>query len=146
MDDYLLSKYIASVYRYSKNQINRQISNLDIRATQGDLLLFIDEHPHLSQKQIAQGMHIDPSLLGRDLVYLENRQLVERVVSKRDSRVKEIMITSQGHQTAAAVRQQMNEWWTNFFHSHSKIAHEELMQQLRTCFQAIEEEIKHEDH
>lgn len=135
-DYYLLSKYIASIYRYSKNQINQHITNLNIQATQGDLLLFIDEHPNLSQKQVAQEMQIDPSLLGRDLTYLEKNNMITRSVSESDSRVKEIVITDMGHQTAKKVRQEMNQWWENFFNANSEIDGKKLLDQLKLCYQS----------
>lgn len=144
-DFYLLSKYIASFYRHSKNQINHQINDLDIRATQGDLLLFIDEHPHLSQKQIAQEMQIDPSLLGRDLAYLEKRNVIERVNSERDSRVKEITVIITGHNNAKLVRQKMNQWWENFFKTHPEIDRDLFIKQFKLCYQAIRRDLKDEE-
>lgn len=133
-DYYLLSKYIASLYRFSKNQINHHIDGFNIQATQGDLLLFVDEHPHLAQKAIAQKMQIDPSLLGRDLVYLEKKKMVQRIPSKADSRMKEIMITKKGHQTAEDVRKGMNQWWKNFFATNVKIDGQELLKQLKLSY------------
>lgn len=134
-DYYLLSKYIASIYRYSKNQINQHISELNIQATQGDLLLFIDEHPHLAQKLVAQQMQIDPSLLGRDLSYLEGKKMGQRVPSKSDSRMKEIIITKKGHRTAESVRQKMNQWWSSFFAGNEEIDGKKLLKQMNQIYQ-----------
>lgn len=39
------NKYIASIYRQSKHDFNEQIAALDLRATTGDLLLFVADHP-----------------------------------------------------------------------------------------------------
>ena len=55
------NKYIASIYRQSKHDFNEQIAALDLRATTGDLLLFVADHPGLHNGNCPSN-GTDPSL------------------------------------------------------------------------------------
>lgn len=134
---YLLSKYIASIYRNSKNDFNRYIKTLDVRATQSDLLLFIYEHPNYMQKEIAQEMAIDPSLLTRDLRKLVNSDLVIRKTSISDKRSKQVILTEKGEQTALQLQEIMTSWWDHFFESHPEIDATVFFTEFEKVFEAL---------
>lgn len=86
MPDMHFSQYIAGIYRRSKNETNRQLTALNIRATQSDLMMFIAEHPGRQQQQIAREMSVDASLLARDLTVLTQKGWVTRTPSTTDGR------------------------------------------------------------
>ncbi len=109
------SQYIAGIYRRSKNDFNRQIAELDVRATQSDLLMFIHDHPGYQQNQIAKTMSVDPGLLVRDLNVLARKGWVTRTISKTDHRVKVISLTDAGEHIAQELIQAMTDWWQSLF-------------------------------
>ncbi|UQS82141.1 MarR family transcriptional regulator [Bombilactobacillus folatiphilus] len=115
MDYCYLSKYVAGIYRRSKNEVNQRLGCLDLRATESDLLLFIDEHPQAKQQEIAQEMMLDPSLLARDLKALAQKKYIRRQCDGDDRRVKRINLTKLGQKQVCQLRQMMNEWWVQFF-------------------------------
>ena len=88
-----LTKYIAGIYRESKNSINTQLKALDIRATESDLLLVVYDHPAQTQKELAANLILDPSLLARTVRQLEQRQLVTRFRDPADQRLSLIHIS-----------------------------------------------------
>jgi DNA-binding MarR family transcriptional regulator len=141
MSYYLLSKYIASIYRYSKNQFNRQLEQSKLGATQIDVLLFIQEHPDDSQAQIANDMFLDASLLSRDIRYLVKMGYVQRQRTSWDLRQHTINLTPSGQKIAIAVKRVMAAWWEDFFVAHSAIDPEQFETQLATAYQSLNDEL-----
>ncbi|EGO2851467.1 MarR family transcriptional regulator [Enterococcus faecalis] len=137
---HLISKYIATIYRKSKNDFNQQITHLDVRATQSDILLFIYEHPNFLQKQIAEQMAIDPSLLTRDLRTLEEKDLLLRIADQTDGRAKRIVLTEQGVQLAQRLQQIMDQWWQDFFQKMPELTPEEVMSKLEKVYLHLTED------
>lgn len=133
------NKYIASIYRQSKNEFNQQVTNLDIRATEGDLLLFVDDHPQVLQKEIAQDMTLDPSLVARDLRDLVAKHLVERHPDPRDGRAHLITLTATGHEQATAIRQVMHDWWHDLFAATPEADTEIFGAQLTALYQTLQQ-------
>jgi DNA-binding MarR family transcriptional regulator len=137
MKEYLFSKYIASIYRESKQQFNQQFTDFDLRATQSDVLLFIHEHPNLKQKDISREMSMDASLLARDLRFLEEKNVVRRTKDKLDTRAKIVCLTPKGEQTALKIKSVMLTWWQHFFNQHPEIDSQGFQTQLLTIYEAL---------
>lgn len=138
--EYFLNKYIASLYRRSKSAVNAHIADLDIRATIGDLMLFVYDNPGQSQKEIAQNMIIDPSLLARDLQQLENRGLLVRQVDANDRRVRRIRLTPAGKTKAVQLQKAMTAWWAHFFDTHPEIDAAAFSQALHQVYETLLDE------
>ncbi|MFC6181521.1 MarR family winged helix-turn-helix transcriptional regulator [Lactiplantibacillus daowaiensis] len=139
---YLFNKYIASIYRQSKNEFNQQVARLDIRATEGDLLLFISDHPQVSQRAIAQEMVLDPSLVARDLRDLRTKQLVTRTPDPNDGRAQLIALTSLGQQQAIEIRQVMATWWQKLFAATPDADAAVLNTQLAAVYATLQTRLK----
>lgn len=135
---YPLSRYIAGIYRLSKNNFNQQIAQLDIRATQSDVLLFIAEHDGLDQKSIAKQMAIAPGLVTKDLRILEKQGLINRFLNPDDSRCNQVFITDLGSELVNQLRQIMNHWWYTQLINCNKIDHPSVfIQQLQALYQKL---------
>ncbi|VDG30405.1 MarR family winged helix-turn-helix transcriptional regulator [Lactiplantibacillus mudanjiangensis] len=139
------NKYIASIYRQSKNEFNQQVAALDIRATEGDLLLFISDHPNISQRQIAQQMVLDPSLVARDLRDLVTRQLVTRTADPHDGRAHLIALTVLGQQQANEIRQVMANWWAALFAATPKADAQTTSDQLAAIYETLQNRLRGTD-
>ncbi|MFD0896537.1 MarR family winged helix-turn-helix transcriptional regulator [Loigolactobacillus binensis] len=137
MELFEFSKYIAGVYRQSKRDFKQAIAELDVRATQSDLLMYIYDHPALTQQQIAQDVTMDPSLLARDLRVLVDKGWVQRAVHAQDRRAKMITLTPAGQQLAQQLKIIMDRWWSNLFEQHPEIDGAALAQQLKLVRQAL---------
>lgn len=100
---HLLNKYLGgSITRKLNAELKIQLKELNVNVTEGNLLLFISEHPGLLQKEVAQGgMFLDPGMITRDLQYLEARggDLV-KAASPNSSRGKSIAVTTAGEAKA----------------------------------------------
>lgn len=135
---YPLSRYIAGIYRLSKNDFNQQIARLDIRATQSDVLLFIAEHNGLDQKSIAKQMAVAPGLVTKDLRILEKQGLINRYLNPHDSRRRQIFITDLGAELVDQLRKIMNHWWYKQLVQCSTIDQPSLfVQQLQALYQEL---------
>ncbi len=129
-----LSKYIAGLYRQSKKAINLEFQHLGIRATQGDLLLFINDNPGLSQKQIATMMILDPSLVGRDLKFLISAHYVKSIDAPGDSRTHQIFLTESGQKTADDLQKIVSNWWLKTLQNSPETDKDILVTQLRHLY------------
>lgn len=137
-DLYPLSRYIAGIYRLSKNDFNQQIAQLDIRSTQSDILLFIAEHNFLDQKSIAKQMAIAPSLATRDLRILEQQGLIIVQSDPQDSRRNQVHITDSGSKVVTQLRQIMNQWWVKQLVQCDIVNQPDIfIQQLQSLYQNL---------
>ncbi|QMU08880.1 MarR family winged helix-turn-helix transcriptional regulator [Levilactobacillus suantsaii] len=136
MPDMHFSQYIAGIYRRSKNETNRQLTALNIRATQSDLMMFIAEHPGRQQQQIAREMSVDASLLARDLTVLTQKGWVTRTPSTTDGRAKEITLTATGQRVATQLTTTMTAWWQQLMQA-AGVAAPELDRQLATVYRTL---------
>lgn len=137
MNYYYLSKFIAGIYRRSKNEFNKEIIDLNVRATESDLLLFIAENPNLMQQEIAIKMVIDPSLLAKDLRGLQQKGMVTRNVDVEDRRVKRITTTDKGEETVKKLQETMEQWWRKLFIKNSELDPQIFYDQLLAGYNAI---------
>ncbi|MFD1670878.1 MarR family winged helix-turn-helix transcriptional regulator [Agrilactobacillus yilanensis] len=132
-----LSKYIAGIYRQSKIDINQQFQSLGLKATEGDLLLFLHDNPGLSQKKVAVLMVLDPSLIGRDIQHLIKLDYVVRRPSETDSRVNLVYLTPLGEQLVQNLRQILTQWWTTLFAETATADQTETGVQLEQLYDTI---------
>ena len=95
MNEINLSKYLAAIYRQTKKSWNHQNSFDFLRATQTDIIMFALKNPHQIQKDIARRMAIDPSLLTKDLKFLEKEEIITRSLSN-ESRAYHVDLTDKG--------------------------------------------------
>ncbi|MFC6169278.1 MarR family winged helix-turn-helix transcriptional regulator [Loigolactobacillus jiayinensis] len=137
MELFEFSKFIGAIYRQSKKDFKHEITELDVRATQSDLLMFIYNHAELTQQQIAQGMTIDPSLLARDIRVLIDKGWVQRAPHANDRRAKVITLTPLGQQLAQRLKEITNKWWSELFAQNPAIDSQVFGQQLELVRQAL---------
>ncbi|KRM05605.1 hypothetical protein FC89_GL001309 [Liquorilactobacillus ghanensis DSM 18630] len=129
-----LSKYIAGLYRQSKKEINQEFQSVGIRATQGDLLLFINDNPGLSQKKIASLMILDPSLVGRDLKLLLDAGFIRRCNTPNDARIYQIFLTQKGQLLTNKLQKIVTNWWQKFFRKNPEVDLNQLINQLQPLY------------
>lgn len=67
---------------------------------QGKLLSILMENPGISQKALAELLHVRPQTLGEQLVKLETNGLIERRTNDYDKRVINIFLTDNGAASA----------------------------------------------
>lgn len=139
MTTYRFDQRIAEIYRHSKEYQKRQIAGFDIRAAQSDVLLFINDHPRLTQLKIAQAMALDPSLLAKDLKMLSNKGWIKREVLPSDRRARVITMTASGTELVAKLHENMDEWWDRLFQNNPEIDQAVLARELDKVYQGLEE-------
>jgi DNA-binding MarR family transcriptional regulator len=131
------SKFIGAVYRQSKHDFQQELVQLDVRAAQSDVLMFVYHNPGLTQQQIASGMTVDASLLARDLRVMVKRQWVQRRDNAADHRAKIITLTPAGTELAQQLKTITNRWWAQLFAQHPEIDSQVFGEQLELVRQAL---------
>ena len=136
MNEINLSKYLAAIYRQTKKSWNHQNSFDFLRATQTDIIMFALKNPHQIQKDIARRMALDPSLLTKDLKFLEKEEIITRSLSN-ESRAYHVDLTDKGKKIAEQLGNEMEEWWISFFHAHPEINQAQFTEQLKLVYEAF---------
>lgn len=141
MEDVDLTKYIGVTYRMAKRAIAQAVQHLDVRPTQCDLLVFVARYPNQTQKQIAAGSFVDPSLLARDLRALEQKGLLQRTPDPDDRRANRVHLTESGAAAAAEISQISVQWWQTFAAAHPELdvsAYAQLTQAIGSALMEAE--------
>lgn len=132
-----LSSCIAGIYRHARNDASRYAGDSTLRGTQGDLMVYLYDHPGLSQRQIARDLCVDPSLLARDLKALKSLGLVSREQNPADHRVNIIALTESGADIARKRIKSVNNWWIDLFKQNPDIDPETFQTELRCVYNRL---------
>ncbi|KRM11434.1 MarR family transcriptional regulator [Paucilactobacillus suebicus] len=112
---YFTSKYIAGLYRESKLEINSQFEQFGVGSTEGDILLFVNDNPEISQRDVAKMMVLDSGIVTRHLRKLEQKGLLQQVVDDQDARRHKISLTSDGERIVNSLQKILSNWWQKLF-------------------------------
>ncbi len=132
-----LSSCIAGIYRHARNDASRYTGDSTLRGTQGDLIVYLYDHPGLSQRQIARDLCVDPSLLARDLKALKAQGLVSREQNPADHRVNIIALTRSGADIARKRIRSVNNWWIDLFKQNPDIDPETFQTELHCVYNRL---------
>ncbi|WP_340469295.1 MarR family winged helix-turn-helix transcriptional regulator [Bifidobacterium favimelis] len=132
-----LSASISGIYRHSKIDFNRQTMEESVRGTQNDLIMYLSDHPGLSQRQIAKDLCIDPSLLARDLKILTDSGYVTRQQNEADRRVNVINLSETGVKLAKTRIAAINKWWSDLFAQNPGIDPDAFHKELRAVYNKL---------
>lgn len=85
---------IKAYRKYAQNNISEQIEDMTI--DQGMVLLFLNEHPNLSQKEIAELVFKDNASMTRMINTMVQKKYLKRSMNPKDRRRYNIEITNKG--------------------------------------------------
>lgn len=87
----------GKVLQQMESQFAEGLGPFDINARQYGVLLFIQENPYSSQKDIAENLQIDRTTMVSHMDQLEALGFVERTKNPNDRRSYSLMITEKGN-------------------------------------------------
>ena len=140
MDMKYISKYLAASYRLSRYKIQQSLPEGDVKFTHSDLLMYLNDHPGSIQKEIAIGMAMDPTLLGRSLTYLEKQGYVERKCCD-DQRARSVSLTPAGVKQAKQLEIELCKWWQSFFDQHEDLDGTVLLDELGKLYTILRDDV-----
>ncbi len=85
---------IKAYRKFAQKNISEQIEDMTI--DQGMVLLFLNEHPDLSQKEIAELVFKDNASMTRMIDTMVQKKYLERALNPEDRRRHKIEITNKG--------------------------------------------------
>lgn len=91
---YTIESAIKAYRKFSQNNIKSNIGNISI--DQGMVLLFLDAHPELSQKEIADLVFKDTASMTRMIKIMIEKKILKRSINDRDLRRNKLEITDSG--------------------------------------------------
>ncbi|QTD40135.1 MarR family winged helix-turn-helix transcriptional regulator [Sporosarcina sp. Te-1] len=87
---------LGKVLQQMESQFAEGLIPFHINARQYGVLLFIQENPYSSQKDISENLQIDRTTMVSHIDHLENLGFVERTKNPNDRRSYSLMITNKG--------------------------------------------------
>lgn len=93
---------IIMVSKQHRIAVNHYVEKNDLPNSQHRLLLIlsqmIEEMNSVSQRDLAEKMHVTPAAVAVTLKKLEKAGIVQKVISEKDNRYNEVTITAKGQQ------------------------------------------------
>lgn len=108
---------------------------------QSRMLTILAENPGLSQKTLADLLHIRPQTLGEQLVKLEAGGLISREANPYDKRVSNLYLTAEGAAAARAVQERSEETLAQIFAGMEERELKELLTLVQKLNASIERNV-----
>ncbi|MCU7746590.1 MarR family transcriptional regulator [Priestia megaterium] len=107
---FLLGKALQQM----ENKFSKGLLPFNINSRQYGVLLFIEEKPYSSQKDISENLQIDRTTMVSHIDHLETLGLVERTKNPNDRRSYSLLITEKGKEV-------LNSRWEFLTHIESEV-------------------------
>lgn len=107
---FLLGKALQQM----ENKFSEGLLSFNINSRQYGVLLFIEEKPYSSQKDISENLQIDRTTMVSHIDHLETLGLVERTKNPNDRRSYSLLITEKGKEV-------LNSRWEFLTHIESEV-------------------------
>ncbi|GAB1763473.1 MULTISPECIES: MarR family winged helix-turn-helix transcriptional regulator [Priestia] len=107
---FLLGKALQQM----ENKFSEGLLPFNINSRQYGVLLFIEENPYSSQKDISENLQIDRTTMVSHIDHLETLGLVERTKNPNDRRSYSLLITEKGKEV-------LNSRWEFLTHIESEV-------------------------
>ncbi|WP_195694636.1 MarR family winged helix-turn-helix transcriptional regulator [Priestia megaterium] len=107
---FLLGKALQQM----ENKFSEGLLPFNINSRQYGVLLFIEENPYSSQKDISENLQIDRTTMVSHIDHLETLGLVERTKNPNDRRSYSLLITEKGKEV-------LNSRWEFLIHIESEV-------------------------
>jgi DNA-binding MarR family transcriptional regulator len=91
---YTIEKAIKGYRKFSQKNISSSIKGITIDQTL--VLQFLDKHPELSQKEIAELIYKDNASMTRMVNLMVKKEYIKRTINENDRRRFKLEITSKG--------------------------------------------------
>ena len=99
---------IASLHHVIRTRVNNQLRAEELTKTQFDVLVFLErnklENKEVIQKELDAHFQVSNPTVSSLLDRLENKGLIQRVVFKKDRRIRHVQITELGSQQVERVK------------------------------------------
>lgn len=136
----MLNKFLSVTYRLARRNLSKTVHNFGLSSTQADMLLYLADNPELNQKQLATAMVLDPSLIGRDISKLEDKNLVRRRIDPQDSRSRVLILSQEGIKIVSVLRDKLTKWWKDNLGKFLDIPTEDFFQIMSEMYLSTKKE------
>lgn len=122
------------------HRMNRHAGHesLDLSRGQGRVLALLQEHPHISQKELSGYMDMQPQSLGELLFKLERNGCIVRTRSQADGRAFDVHLTEAGRKFYQAGREQVQQTIPDLCSGFSPQEAEQLSGYLERVIQTLQ--------
>ncbi|MDO4326367.1 MAG: MarR family winged helix-turn-helix transcriptional regulator [bacterium] len=93
------------VTKLHKKIIEREVNQTGVYRSQHQILMYVADHPNVSQKDIALLHHASPATIAVSLKKLEKGGYLVRRMAEDDNRVNQILLTEKGRTTVEKSKQ-----------------------------------------
>lgn len=93
----MVNQYIWTIKKH-RMILERRIADTGVYRSQHQMLMYISDHPHASQKDLAEHHRISTATVAVTLKKLEKGGFIRREVDEQDNRYNHICLTDRGKQ------------------------------------------------
>lgn len=128
MQNGIVAKYIAVLYRQEQKYINHVLEPYGLGYSSYKFLLYLSRNEGCSQKQLCCNMVLDEALATRVMKKLESQGYVSR--EKGNGRTYRLYLTEKGRELAPRIRQAVAVWWGSLTESWTPAQMDWILQEL----------------
>lgn len=103
-------KNISSIARCAILYREENLKETGLTGYQFPYVLEINRNPGITQEQIANNLHVNPSTVTRQLSLMEKNGFIKRKRSEKDKRIMEVYITEKMEGLLPEVYKVFNDW------------------------------------
>jgi DNA-binding MarR family transcriptional regulator len=126
---YLIQHLATSLARQTDQVLQDEVG---ISFSQFKILMVLQHHPHLQQKQIAERLTQTEASISRQIKGLEDEGLVQITVNPENRREHRMTPTTKGIQRAEQAREELNKHFSPMFNQLTDHQQQELLNTLST--------------
>lgn len=104
-----IGKYINVLHKSMSYYINKRLDDYNINKDQIEILHHLYNNEGLSQNELGKNLMVDKITITKRLKGLVKEGYVEKRISKKDRRIKELYITEKGYMVKKTLRDILNE-------------------------------------
>ena len=129
-----ITRDLNIIARCGQQFIAAMLSRHGISATQAPYILHICDKPGMSQEQLSNALHVNPSNAARQLSLLESQGYIKRNISKHDKRLIELRPTDKASSAVPIIREvntRWNSYLTQDFDDAALASLENMLERMR---------------
>lgn len=106
----MLMRDLSIIVRQMRVFAERNLSDRNLGFPEQIILMYLTEHEHANQEQIATYFEIDKGAVTKTIEKLEEKGLITRQVDPSDKRKKQVMLSAQADELLANMGQAYADW------------------------------------
>ena len=116
---------------------NEKLKKQNVTRSEASILFILNKEDHISQSQLSKALEVNEATITRALTRLENKHLVEKVLSEEDKRKKLVTLTNKGKDICEEIMKHQEEFKKDLFEDFT----DEELENLKNSIEKISKKL-----